>query len=260
MYFDIFPFLLMDSSKFTPAHAILVAVLIGGGFYVYGKHLDRTPTTVAPGTISVTGEGKIAISPDIAEMSFGVTTGVQATAKAASDKVAKDMEKILAAVKATGVEDKDITTESFYLNPSYDWTDGRQRLRGYEATQSLRVKVRDLTKVGDVLTAATDNGANQAGGVSFTLEEPEAKKDEARTEAIANAKKKAEALATQLGQTLGDVQSFSESGGGWYPPVMYAAREEAYGVGGGSADAAKAVMPAGEQDLTVTVNITYELK
>ncbi len=251
----------MDTSKFTPAHAILLAVIIGGGFFVYGKHLDRSPSPVAPGTISVTGEGKITISPDIAEMSFGVTTGVQTTAKAASDKVSSDMAKILAAVKGLGIEDKDITTENFYLNPVYDWTDGRQRLRGYEATQSLRVKVRDLEKVGDVLTAATDNGANQAGGVSFTLEDPEAKKDEARTEAIANAKKKAEDLAAQLGQKLGDVQSFNENGGGWYPPVMYA-RAESYGMGGApTADIDKAAtMPSGEQDLTVTVNITYELR
>lgn len=249
----------MDTSKFTPAHAILVAVLIGGGFYVYGKHLDRSPSPVAPGTITVSGEGKLQITPDIAEMSFGVTTGVQTTAKAASDKVAADMAKILAAVKATGVQDKDINTENFYLNPVYDWTDGRQRLRGYEATQSLRVKVRDLEKVGEVLTAATDNGANQAGGVTFNLEDPEAKKDEARTEAIANAKKKAEDLAAQLGQRLGDVQSFNENSGGWYPPVMYA--REAYGVGGASADMEKAQsMPAGEQDLTVSVTITYELK
>lgn len=248
----------MDTSRFTPAQAMILAVVIGGGFYVYGKHVDRQPTTVSPGTISVTGEGKIAVSPDIAEMSFGVTTGVQTTAKAASDTVAADMQKILAAVKATGVLDKDITTESFQLSPSYDWTDGRQRLRGYEASQSLRVKVRDLDKVGDVLTAATDNGANQAGGVSFTLDNPEGKKDEARTEAIADAKKKAENLAKQLGQTLGDVQSFSENGGGWYPPVMYAARTESYGVGGAMED--KAVLPSGEQDLTVTVNITYELR
>lgn len=251
----------MDTSKFTPAHAILVAVLIGGGFYVYGKHLDRSPSPVAPGTITVSGEGKIAIMPDIAEMSFGVTTGVQTTAKAASDKVSNDMRKILVAVKEQGIQDKDITTENFYLNPVYDWNDGRQRLRGYEATQSLRVKVRDLEKVGDVLTAATDNGANQAGGVRFTLEDPEGKKDEARTEAIANAKRKAEELAAQLGQRLGDVQSFSENGGGWYPPVMYA-RDE-YAVGGAGATNAAAMpapIPAGEQDLTVNVTITYELR
>lgn len=252
----------MDT-KNTPltALALIASVVVGGGFYVYGKHLDREPAPATSGTITVSGEGKISVAPDIAELSFGVTTGVQSTAKAASDKVAKDMAKIIAAVKGLGIEEKDIKTESFYLNPSYDWTDGRQRLRGYEASQSLRVKVRDLDKVGDVLTAATDNGANQAGGVSFTLDNPDAKQAEARTAAIADAKEKAEELARQLDERLGDVQSFSESGNGWYPPT-YMEKREAYGMGGAGdmAVAQSAVMPSGEQEIVINVTITYELE
>lgn len=238
---------------------VLLSVLIGGGFYVYGKHVEKQPVAPMPGTITVSGEGEVTVAPDIAELSFGVTTGPQTTAKAATDKLSKDMNAIMAAITALGIAEKDIKTESFYLNPSYDWADGRQRLRGYEATQSLRVKVRDLDKVGDVLTAATNAGANQAGGVNFTMDDPEGKRDEARTEAIANAKKKAEALADQLGQTLGDVQSFQENGGGYYPPMPYMVKE-AYGVGGGAADQASVPLPSGEQDITVTVTITYELK
>lgn len=242
-----------------PVGMLLGAVALGGLFYLAGIHLSRLPVTVAPGTITVTGEGKVTAVPDIAQLNFGVTTGVQTTAKAASDKIATDMNKVLAAVKALGIDDKDIKTQSFYLQPTYDYTDGRQRLRGYEATQSLDVKVRDLDKVGDVLTAATDNGANQANGVNFTIDKPESKKDEARTQAIADAKTKAEELAKQLGQSLGDVQSFNESGNGYYPPVMYMAKSEAYGMGGG-ADSAAVPMPAGEQDITVNVTITYELR
>lgn len=241
-----------------PVGLLLAAVALGGLFYLAGIHLSRMPAPIAPGTITVTGEGKVSAAPDIAEMSFGVTTGVKSTSKEASTSIATDMNKVLAAVKAMGIDDKDIRTESFYLNPTYDWTDGRQRLRGYEATQSLRVKVRDLEKVGDVLTAATDAGANQAGGVSFTIEEPDAKQTEARTEAIADAKKKAEALAAQLGEGLGDVQSFNENGGGYYPRPMVMAKE-AYGVSADQAAPGMA-MPAGEEDITVTVSITYELK
>lgn len=245
-------------SRFTSAQALVLAVILGGGFYVYGKHLDRSPSPVAPGTITVTGEGKVSAAPDIAEMSFGVTTGVKATSKEASAAIAESMNKVVAAAKAQGIDDKDIRTESFYLNPSYDWNDGRQRLRGYEATQSLRVKVRDLDKVGDVLTAVTDAGANQAGGVEFMLEEPGAKETEARTEAIADAKKKAEALAAQLGQALGDVQSFNENGGGYYPRPMMMAKAESYDMAVGGAPAM--AMPSGEEDITVNVSITYELR
>ncbi len=248
----------MDTSRFTPAHAILVAVLIGGGFYVYGKHIDRQPVPPQTGTITVSGEGKVTVAPDIGELSFGVTTGVQATAKAATDKLSRDMNAIIAAVKALGIEEKDIKTESFYLNPTYDWTDGRQRLRGYEATQSLRVKVRDLDKVGDVLTAATNAGANQAGGVTFTLDDPESKKDDAREKAINDAKEKAQKLADQLGENLGEVLNFQESGNGWYPPV-YMEKREAYAMDG-AANQAAVPLPSGEQDITVTVTITYELE
>lgn len=246
-------------SRFTTAHALIVAAAVGGAFYLAGKHLDRQPVPATSGTITVTGEGKLTIAPDIAELNFGVTTGPQKTAKAATDLLAADMQKIVEAVKAQGVDEKDIRTDSLYLNPSYDWTDGRQTLRGYEATQSLHVKVRAIEKAGDVLTAATDNGANQAGGISFTVDNVEDKRTEARTEAIADAKAKAQALADQLGETLGDVQSFSESGNGWYPPVMYA--REAYGIGGGADMATNpATLPAGEQDVTVTVTVTYELR
>lgn len=237
------------------AASVIAAVVIGGGFFVYGKHLERRPAPATSGTITVTGEGKINVAPDVAELSFGVTTGPQATAKAATDRIATDMNDIIAAVKAVGIDDKDIRTESFYLNPAYDWNDGRQRLRGYEATQSLRVKVRDLDKVGEVLTAATDNGANQAGGVSFTVDDLEAKRTEARTQAIDDAKKKAEALAAQLDERLGDVQSFQENGGGWYPPTLM--RQEAYAADGAATNAVP--LPSGEQEIAVTVTITYEL-
>jgi len=242
-----------------PVGLLLGAVALGGAFYLLGIHLNRIPTPVAPGTITVTGEGKVSAAPDIAEMSFGVTTGVKATSKIASETISTEMNKVLAAVKALGIDEKDIRTESFYLNPMYDWTDGRQRLRGYEATQSLRVKVRDLEKVGDVLTAATDAGANQAGGVSFTIEEPDDKQAEARTEAIADAKQKAQALADQLGERLGDVQSFSENGGGWYPRPMMMAKEE-YAMADQAAGAPGMAIPAGEEDITVSVSITYELR
>ncbi len=245
-------------SRFTTAHAMIVAVAVGGAFYLTGLHIQRQPTPVAPGTITVSGEGKVSAAPDIAEMSFGVTTGVKSTSKEASAAIAESMNKVVAAAKAQGIDEKDIRTESFYLNPSYDWNDGRQRLRGYEATQSLRVKVRDLDKVGDVLTAVTDAGANQAGGVEFTLEHPTDKETEARTQAIADAKKKAEALAEQLGETLGDVQSFNENGGGYYPRPMMMAKTEDYAVAGEAAPSM--AMPAGEEDITVNVSITYELR
>jgi uncharacterized protein YggE len=174
--------------------ALIAAVFIGGAFFVWGKTVetrDHSPTT-----ISVSGEGRVFTAPDIAELSFGVQTGRKATAKEALAMLKDRMNAAFDAVKKTGVEEKDIQTESFWLNPVYDWTQNQgQVFRGFEASQSLRVKVRDLDKVSDVLEAATGAGANQAGGVNFTVDEPETKRAEAREKAIAQAKEKAQTMA-----------------------------------------------------------------
>lgn len=235
----------------------IIVVLLAGGFYITGKKIEAKPTQ--PAIISVTGEGKISAVPDIAELSFGVQTGPQRTAKAAMDLLSKNMTAALDAVKAQGIDEKDIHTESFWLNPQYDWNEGKQTLRGYEASQSLRVKVRNLDKVSDVLNAATEVGANQAGGVNFTIDNPEVLRAQARDEAITKAKEQAKMLADQLGVTLVELKGFNENGGYGAPPMPYYARAEMDMAG--SATAPQSVpMPAGEQDIVVSVSLTYEVK
>jgi uncharacterized protein YggE len=207
----------------SPVWALLLAVAIGGGFYVYGQQIQADEET--PALITVSGDGRVFAVPDIAELSFGVQTGRQRTAKEAMEKLKLSMEKVFAAVQAAGVEEKDIRTEYFSLNPAYDWTDGTQVLRGYEASQSLRVKVRDLDNVSAVLAAATAAGANQAGSVNFTIDDPEELRMQARQEAILEAQEKAKDLANQLG--VGVAQSTP--------------------------------LPAGEQEIQVDVSLTYEI-
>ncbi len=238
-----------------PVWALLLAVVVGGGFYLGGKQIeaqDRTPTI-----ISVSGVGKVSAPPDIAELTFGVQTGRKTTAKDAMAMLKTNMDAALAAVKAAGIADKDITTEQFSLNPSYDWTDGQQILRGFEASESLRVKVRNLDKVSDVLGAATGAGANQAGSVSFIIDDPESVRSQAREKAVSQAKAKAEKLAADLGLRLGRIKGFSE-GGGVVPPIAY---DRSYSMKALDSAVPQAVpMPAGEQDVTVDVTLTYELK
>src|SRR3989344_925984 len=137
----------------------------------------------------------------------------------------------------------------------YDWTEQGQIFRGFEASQSFRVKVRDLAKVDDVLTVATDAGANQAGNVQFTIDDPEKQRADAREEAVAEAKRKAELLARNLGKRLGRLKGFSEGGGGWVQPMMM--RVEKVVMSGGAPDLP---LPAGEQEINVQVTLTYELK
>ncbi len=249
----------MANQSSTPVWVILTAVAIGGAFYIGGKHIESNPEPPQYASITVSGDGKTFATPDIAQVSVGVQTGRQATASAAMQKLKTSMDAVIAAVKAQGIDEKDINTQSFWLNPVYDYTNGQSIPRGFEASQSLSIKVRDLDKTSDVLGAATAAGANQAGGVQFTVDNPEAKQAEARQEAIKEAQQKAQVLAQQLGVRLGKILSFSEGYGG-YPTPMYYGRE-AYGIGGADMAANQAVaLPVGEQEVNINVSITYELE
>lgn len=242
-----------------PVWALIVAVAVGGAFYLSGKNIEVKHRNDQPSIITVSGDGKAFAIPDIAQLNVGVQTGRQATAAAAMTKLKTSMDAVIAAVKAQGIEDKDITTSSFWLNPVYDYNNGRQIPQGFEAGQSLTVKVRDLDKTSDVLGAATAAGANQAGGVQFTVDHPDTVQAEARAEAIKKAQQKAQVLAKQLGVRLGKVLNFSEGYGGGYPVPMYYDKA-AMGMGGGAPMDAQAVqLPVGQQEVNVNVSITYEL-
>lgn len=232
----------------------LIAVTLGGLFYITGKTIEVNATN--PATVTVNGEGKVQAPPTVAELNFGVTTGAQKTAKDAIAKLQTDMNAVLAEVKKQGITDADVRTQQFSLYPQYDWSNNTQTLRGYEASQSLAVKVRDLDKVGTVLSAVTSAGANQSGGINFVIDEPEELRGQARAKAIEQAQQKAAELASTLGMRLGKVKGFTENyGDPNFPPIAYGKAE---GMGGGS-DAALSI-PAGEQEVRVTVNITYELE
>lgn len=234
----------------------IVVALVAGGAFIIGKQIEVRG--YMPVQVSVSGIGKVAAAPDIAELSFGVQTGRQKTAQLAMEKLRTDMDAIIAAVKAAGIEEKDIRTESLWLNPAYDWVDGAQVARGFEANQSLRVKVRNLELIGKVLSDATAAGANQAGGVSFTIDDPEMLKAQAREEAIADAKAKAQVLADQLGKSIDKLQAYAESDYGIpMPPMMY---ERAVSMDAGYGGGGPVPVPAGEQEINVNVVLTYVLK
>jgi uncharacterized protein YggE len=234
---------------------MIVAVALGGFFYIHGKKLEtRTQNTA---TISVSGEGKTSMSPDVAQLQFGVQVQREQTAKQAMSKLSTQMKAVIDAVKQAGVPDKDIRTESLSLNPAYDWTDKGQVARGFDASQSLSVKVRDLDRVSEVLSVAANAGANNIGGVNFTIDDPEQARATARKEAITQAQEKAKILAGQLGMNLGKLQGFSEGGGG-YPPMPY--RSMAGSAMMEKDVAVNAVVPAGEEEIQVQVTLTYELR
>lgn len=235
---------------------VLVAVILGAAF-VAGKHVEVKG--VERFTITVSGDGEVSAVPDIASLNFGMRSSRNKTSEGAMEELSEVMEKVIEAVEKVGVEEKDIRTQYLNLNPVYDWNDGKRINQGFEAQQSLTVKVRDLDKVSDVLDAAVRAGANQAGGVSFTIDDPDELKAQARAEAIENAKEKAEKLADDLGLNLGKLVGFNEGGGygGGYP-MPYARMET---MGAVMEDKAMAPpLPAGEQQVRVNVSLTYQLR
>jgi len=206
--------------------------------------------------ISISGEGKVTAVANIGKVQIGLTTDGATVAKAQEENTAK-MNEIIKGVKAQGVADKDVKTAYYYINPKYDWSKNTTGvIVGYTVSQAIDVKIRNTEKVSEILKVAAEKGSNNIGSLSFEIDEPEKLQAEARIKAIENAKEKADALANQLGVKLGRIISFSENTGSSYPPSYYD-----YGMGGTGAAAEKAApsIQTGENEINMTVSISYEI-
>jgi len=212
--------------------------------------------------ITVSGQGKVYVKPDVALVSLGVTaTGstVADVTKANTDK----MNAVIAAVKALGVDEKDIQTTNYNLTPNYEIQPmiysypvrNSNNITGYTLDQNVQVKIRDFTKVGDILSQATAKGANLVGSLQFTIDNPEQFKEQARAKAIAQAKANANNLVKESGINLGKLINVYENYVAY--PVMYSAKA----MGGGVADSAPVpTVEPGQQEVNVTINLTYKVR
>lgn len=207
-------------------------------------------------TISISGEGKVLVKPDIGQVSLSVVTQAPTVSKATSDNNDK-MNAINQAMKDMGISEDDLKTTSYNISPNYQYSNGKSTIIGYQIAQALEVKIRDLDKTSQILDKAASLGANQVGSLSFTVDDPEKAKEEAREKAIDNAKEKAGSLAKLLGITLGRVVGFDESSGGTPPVPVY---NDMLGKGGGSEIASAPVVQTGQNEITVDVNLQYEVR
>jgi len=205
-------------------------------------------------TISVSGEGKISAKPDIGQVSLSVVSTAKTVALAQKDNTDK-MNKIIKAMKDLGIKEEDLKTVNYSASPSYQYSNGKSEIIGYQIDQTLEVKIRDLEKVGDILSQAAVAGANQVGSLSFTFDDPEKLNTEARQKAIDSAKTKAQDLAKVLGVSLGKVVSFSENSSGRPVPMYYA--NDALGKGGGSASTPE--VQTGQNEININVSLSYEI-
>jgi hypothetical protein len=219
----------------------------------------------ATNTITVEGEGKVTAVPNIARVTF-TSSARAATVAAAQEEAANISNAALAFLKEAGIEDKDIKTESYATYPEYTYDarpcaggycpPGEQRITGYNVSQSVSVKLRDLENVGEILTGLGSARVSNISGPNFDVEDREALLRDARKQAIEQAKEKANMLAKDLGVQTVRVVSFWESGAGM---PYYAYDTKSLGMGGEVAQSAP-TLPVGENEIVTRVSITYEIR
>jgi uncharacterized protein YggE len=210
--------------------------------------------TIAGTRLDVNATGEVTRVPDVAIVSAGVVSR-SATATNALQETADRMERVLAALKRTGVKDRDIQTSNVSLNPEYRYVENQPpQLVGYTASNNVTVRFRDIRNSGKILDALISQGANQINGPTLTVDKPEAALDEARAKAIAAGRARADLYARSLGLRVVRIVSVNESGGSYPvpPPVpMYARADMAQ---------AKTSIEPGEQKLQVNLAMTFELQ
>jgi uncharacterized protein YggE len=201
-------------------------------------------------TITVAAEGRVEAAPDMAVISLGVVNEA-ATAGKAMSATSAAAARVLDRLAGFAIDPRDIQTSQLTLNPVWtsDADGGRSKITGFSATNALTVRVRDLDRLGEIMDAVIEDGANDFNGLSFAVAEPAPLIDAARARAVAEARSIAAQLAAGAGVGLGPVQSISEQGGGMPRPQMM----EAF--------AARSAVPvaAGEVTLSVTVSMVFAI-
>lgn len=247
--------------KIILAIIILVAIFIIGQMTYSFKNLPQN----YPQQINVTGEGRVYVKPDIAVMSFGVTSQAVKSQDAVNQNNEK-MNAVIEAIKGLGVQDKDMRTTLYQLNPTYGsdraypiypYPGTGNQITGYSLQQQIEVKMKDFEKINDIIDTATSKGANAVGSLQFTVDDPETARTEARAKAIEQAKEKAVSLFAQAGLKMGKLVNvyeggFGGCGYGGCPPV-------AYGMGAAldkTASVAPEIQP-GQSEVSTMVTLTY---
>lgn len=229
---------------------------------------DTVSNRVAPRQFSVSGEGKVAVAPDIAMVIAGVLTQAEKVGEAQSDNTKKS-NAVIAFLKAQGIAEKDIKTIGYTISPQYQYFTSppcssfpcppqrTAQITGYEVRHTIEIKIRDFAKTDAILDGVVVQGANEFGSVNFAVDDPERVLAEARAQAIQDAEKKARILAKTLGVRLDRTVGFFE---GSDPVRAYAlAGKGGFGGDGLSASQALEVAP-GEQEVRSIVTITYEFR
>jgi uncharacterized protein YggE len=241
------------------APALAAAAMVAGAVPAAAQQAVQPtvePLVPAAGTVlEVSAEGRTTRVPDLATIRAGVVSQAPTAAAALGDN-AQRMARVLAALKRAGVAERDIATSTVGLSPQYRYADNQPpAITGYQATNSVAIRFRDVARAGTILDALVAQGANQIDGPNLSIDKPDAALDEARTDAVKRARAKAEVYAAAAGLRVVRMVSISEAGqdagGGGDPvrPMMMRVQ----------ADAAPTRIAPGEKDVTVTLSVRFLL-
>lgn len=232
----------------------LTALLALGACAPMSSNAQSTPYVATDGTLlNVSAQGEAKRVPDIATMSTGVVTRA-ADANAAMRANAEQMAKVVAAIKAAGIAEKDIQTSGINLNPTYQYRENQPpAITGYEANNTVSIVVRDIAKLGKILDTLAAVGANQINGPSFDVDKKEEALDEARRKAVESAQARAEMYAKTLGMKVRRIVSISESGR-FAPPIPMVR-----GMAAKAMDSAETSVSPGENTLSINLDVVFEL-
>jgi hypothetical protein len=247
--------------------ALAGLVVLGGYTAVIGAGGPTTsvaaqgPTNDAPRVISVSGSGRAMAAPDVAYVTLGVEARDADAATAVADSTQR-MQAVMAVLEEMGIDADDIQTVNYSMwreqivkepkeRPTPEGEEPEMEER-YHVVNQVRVTLRDLEQVGQLMEEALEAGANSVSDISFAVEDTSTLRSEARDAAIADARAKAEQLAAGFGVELGTVRSVSEYGG---PEPVRAMRDAAYGMGGGGG----VPVSAGQLAVTVGIEVSFEI-
>ena len=256
----------LKQEKIFWSFAILINLFLLSLIVYYGFAAWRLKDPASPSVaqVSFSGEGKILAKPDIAKISFAVISDGEGLLNVQEENTFRS-NRVVEFLKKAGVDSKDIKTSAYNIEPQYSSLRPcplgglcpereRSKILGYQIRNVFEVKIRVLEKAGDMLSGVVAAGANEVGNLEFSIDDEEVLREEARSLAIIDAKKKAAVLAEQLGVRLGRIVSFNEFASPL--PVFYKAESISFG---GAAPATPSV-EAGESEIKTNVNITYELR
>ena len=240
----------------TMIYGALVALTVAGGAAAGPARSQAEAMRPGPAFVAVSqgltshGHGEVKAKPDIARMTAGVVVQAKDQAQATQEN-ARRMTALMAAIKSLKIADRDIQTQSYSVDAQYDYGSGHAPiLTGYQVTNSVQVTLRDLSQAGTLIDKATQAGANQLNGISYELSDKEAVQAQALTKAVADARRRAQAMADALGVGLGNPLSLND--GEASPPIQPIFQMRALKAVSDSAP----TTPIGAQEITVTADVT----